>query len=73
MEPIASVDLAHYRAIFLTAETPRGAGVSGQVGVRVFAQSHLPTEELARIWELADLDADGRLSLDEFCIAIRLG
>ena len=72
MEPIASVDLAHYRAIFLTAETPRGAGVSGQVGVRVFAQSHLPTEELARIWELADLDADGRLSLDEFCIAMHL-
>ena len=34
--------------------------------------SQLPDDELAAIWELADLDADGRLLLDEFAIAMHL-
>ena len=70
--PIAPSELAHYRAIFLTAEPQRGGGVSGEVGVRVFAPSGLPKEELARIWQLADLDADGTLTLEEFVIAMHL-
>ena len=36
------------------------------------AQSRLPEAELARIWGLADLDRDGRLTLDEFAIAMHL-
>ena len=72
LRPIAPHDLAHYRAIFLAAEAERGMGVDGEVGSRVLAQSGLPDSDLAHIWELADLDADGRLTLDEFAIAMHL-
>ena len=32
----------------------------------------MPEDELAQIWELADLDGDGKLHLDEWAIAMHL-
>lgn len=36
------------------------------------AQSQLPNPILAEIWTLSDVNKDGRLSVDEFCIALHL-
>jgi hypothetical protein len=36
----------------------------------LFTRSKLPTTELAQIWELADQDKDGKLTKDEFIIAM---
>ena len=38
----------------------------------VLQTSGLPPTTLARIWDLSDLDRDGKLSIDEFCIACHL-
>lgn len=35
-------------------------------------QTQLPQPTLARIWSLSDTDADGRLSCDEFILAMHL-
>jgi hypothetical protein len=72
LPPIAPHDLAHYRAVYLASEPSRGGGIDGEVGARVLAQSGLPQQDLGRVWDLADLDQDGRLDLDEFAIAMHL-
>ena len=38
----------------------------------VFAKTGLHTGTLAKIWQLADLDKDGRLSCEEFVVAMHL-
>ena len=38
----------------------------------MLASSHLPNDDLALIWELADADDDGMLSEPEFCVAMHL-
>ncbi|KAJ2080798.1 endocytosis defective- protein [Coemansia sp. RSA 988] len=35
-------------------------------------QSGLATQQLGEIWELADIDKDGMLDFDEYCIALKL-
>lgn len=46
--------------------------VGGAEAHRFLARSRLPNDELGDIWELADVDGDGRFSLDEFCVAMHL-
>lgn len=36
------------------------------------AQSQLPNSVLAQIWTLSDHNKDGRLSVEEFCVAMHL-
>ncbi|KAK7693155.1 hypothetical protein QCA50_002721 [Cerrena zonata] len=46
--------------------------VEGDTAVPFMSKSKLPTEALGKIWDLADADADGRLSRDEFAVAMHL-
>lgn len=46
--------------------------VSGKDAVPFLALSKLPTETLRKIWELSDIDLDGRLNKQEFSVAMHL-
>jgi hypothetical protein len=46
--------------------------LSGEKARDFFIQSKLPVEELSRIWKLSDIDRDGKLTQDEFIIAMKL-
>ena len=46
--------------------------VSGGVARDAFTHTGLPAEQLAQVWDLADVNRDGRLDPDEFNIACHL-
>ncbi|OQR76058.1 intersectin-2-like [Tropilaelaps mercedesae] len=50
----------------------QGGAVTGDVAKALFLKSGLPAEVLAKIWALADMDADGRIDKKEFSIALWL-
>eukprot|EP00929_Paragymnodinium_shiwhaense_P029772 TRINITY_DN1699_c2_g1_i1.p1 TRINITY_DN1699_c2_g1~~TRINITY_DN1699_c2_g1_i1.p1 ORF type:complete len:1769 (+),score=371.27 TRINITY_DN1699_c2_g1_i1:190-5496(+) len=61
-----------YRAIFEATAAADPRFVSAEEGREFMERSQLPPHELARIWELSDLDCDGLLSLPEFVCAVHL-
>ncbi|XP_071543645.1 intersectin-1-like isoform X3 [Panulirus ornatus] len=46
--------------------------LSGVQARNILIQSHLPQQTLAQIWALSDVDNDGRLSCEEFVLAMYL-
>jgi hypothetical protein len=51
---------------------PTNGNLSGEKAKSFLLQSQLPHPVLSSIWKLADLNGDGSLSFDEFCIAVFL-
>lgn len=51
---------------------PLQGKISGEKAKKEFMKSNLPTPVLGQIWMLADLDRDGRMTLQEFMIAMHL-
>ncbi|ORZ34257.1 cytoskeletal-regulatory complex EF hand-domain-containing protein [Catenaria anguillulae PL171] len=68
---ISIAERDRYRSIF-TSLGPINSVVTGDQCRSVFLQSDLPQAQLQQIWELADLDQDGTLDVEEFIIAMRL-
>ncbi|KAI8062536.1 P-loop containing nucleoside triphosphate hydrolase protein [Gongronella butleri] len=67
----SSIDTSTYSRQFQQLH-PREGKVSGAAAKPVLQESGLPTEQLAKIWRLADWDADGYLDTDEFAVAMHL-
>lgn len=63
---------AHFDSIFATVDTAKAGMISGDQAVSFFMNAQLPEETLAQIWDLADIDADGQLTKDEFAVAMYL-
>ncbi|KAL2812080.1 hypothetical protein BJX63DRAFT_262416 [Aspergillus granulosus] len=57
---------------FSTVDTTKSGVISGDQAVAFFTKAQLPEETLAVIWDLADIDADGQLTRDEFAVAMYL-
>lgn len=57
---------------FSTVDTAKSGVISGDQAVSFFTKAQLPEESLAQIWDLADIDADGQLTKDEFAVAMYL-
>lgn len=62
----------HFDSIFATVDTAKAGMISGDQAVSFFMNAQLPEETLAQIWDLADIDADGQLTKDEFAVAMYL-
>ncbi|BHF81802.1 calcium ion binding [Sparganum proliferum] len=57
---------------FLRLQPDPSGHLSGLQAKAFFELSKLPIHDLSSIWELSDVDCDGKLSLSEFCVAMHL-
>eukprot|EP00794_Sanderia_malayensis_P000125 gene125-736_t len=51
---------------------PNAGKVTGEQAKKYFMMSNLPTPVLGHIWTLSDIDNDGKMTLQEFSIALHL-
>eukprot|EP01137_Pigoraptor_chileana_P037475 Opistho-2@34597 len=68
---ITPEERARSDSIFLSLK-PQGGYLTGLQAREYFMQSKLPVPILGHIWNLADVDKDGRMTADEFAIAMHL-
>lgn len=68
---ITPTEYVKYEAIFNNLNPVNGK-VGGDVVRPVLLNSNLPQYQLAKIWEMSDLDKDGMLDIHEMCIAMHL-
>ncbi|XP_038189907.1 epidermal growth factor receptor substrate 15 isoform X2 [Arvicola amphibius] len=68
---VKSEDKAKYDVIF-DSLNPVDGFLSGDKVKPVLLNSKLPVEILGRVWELSDIDHDGKLDRDEFAVAMFL-
>uniref|UniRef100_A0A8R1EBL5 Intersectin-1 n=1 Tax=Caenorhabditis japonica TaxID=281687 RepID=A0A8R1EBL5_CAEJA len=58
-----------YSQLFNSLDKERAGFLSSQIGRSALGMSGLPTNVLAHIWFLSDVNKDGKLSVDEYCIS----
>ncbi|KAI8086582.1 cytoskeletal-regulatory complex EF hand-domain-containing protein [Halteromyces radiatus] len=71
MSGITAEERAKYGEIFQARGQVNGY-MSGSIARDVLLSSNLPPNRLERIWDLSDIDKDGNLDFEEFCIAMHL-
>lgn len=64
-------EINKYWEIFSGLDPNNGILTGDQVAI-VLKNSQLPDSELERVWDLSDINKDGNLDFEEFCIAMRL-
>ncbi|KAI0822618.1 hypothetical protein BC628DRAFT_1326746 [Trametes gibbosa] len=58
--------------IYDSLDTLKRGYIEGDVAVPFMLQSNLPEDVLAQVWDLSDLNNDGRLTRDGFAVAMHL-
>ena len=69
---ISPGDKARFDQIFSGLDKSNRGYITGDQAVDFFGNARLPEESLAQIWDLADINSEGRLNRDEFAVAMYL-
>ncbi|MCJ1382681.1 hypothetical protein MMC17_005794 [Xylographa soralifera] len=69
---ITPPEKTRFDGIFSKVDTENRGFVTGEQAVGFFSNSRLPEEDLAQIWDLADINSEGQLNRDEFAVAMHL-
>ncbi|KAL2149743.1 hypothetical protein VTH82DRAFT_8395 [Thermothelomyces myriococcoides] len=69
---ISPADKAKFDQFYDDLDKGKKGYITGEEAVPFFSQSNLSEDILAQIWDLADINSQGRLSRDEFAVAMYL-
>ena len=69
---ISPQEKLQFDTLFAKVDVDNRGYVTGDQAVGFFSNSKLPEEELAQIWDLADINSEGQLNRDEFAVAMHL-
>ncbi|KAH9048516.1 hypothetical protein EDB84DRAFT_1456393 [Lactarius hengduanensis] len=69
---VTPVEKANADKFFDTLDVQKRGYIEGDVAVPFMIDSKLPEDDLALIWDLADLNNDGRLTREGFAVAMHL-
>ncbi|KAG5645048.1 hypothetical protein DXG03_007227 [Asterophora parasitica] len=69
---VTHAEKANSDKFFDELDPQRRGFIEGEVAVPFMLKSNLPGEDLARIWDLADINNDGMLTRDGFAVAMYL-
>lgn len=69
---ITPPDKARFDQLYAELDKANKGFITGEEAVLFFSQSNLPEDTLAQIWDLADINSEGRLNKDTFAVAMYL-